>query len=132
MNNKIIGVIVCLLFLITSLPLIEASKLNDDVVVNISAGFFGNDIGFGITVDIMNNKSENVTVFVNVSFDYLLRNHWDHTHDSNFTAPPKVHCGDRISTGMKGIKLISITAEAEDITVSRQGIAISKLMIFTD
>ena len=132
MKNKIIGFIVCTLFLITTLSLTEASKLNDDVDVNIYASFFGNDIGFGITVDIMNNKSENVTVFVNLSFDYLLRNNWDYTYDYNFTAPPKIRSGSRISTGMKGIKLISITAEAEDITITRHGIAISKLMIFTD
>ena len=85
-----------------------------------------------VFLGIFYNKSENVTVFVNLSFDYLLRNHWDHTHGYNFTAPPKVHCGSRISTGMNGIKLISITAEAEDITITRHGIAISKLMIFTD
>ena len=132
MYNKTIGIIVCLLFLITTVSLTEATKLNDDVDVNIYASFFGNDIGFGITVEIMNNKSENVTVFVNLSFDYLLRNHWDYTHDYNFTAPPKIRSGSRINTGMKGIKLISITAEAEDKTISRQGIAISKLMIFTD
>jgi len=55
MKNKIIGIIVCLLFLITALSSTEASNLNDDVDVNIYAGFFGNDIGFGITVDIMND-----------------------------------------------------------------------------
>ena len=50
MKKKIVGIFVCTLFLITTLSLTEASKLNDDVDVNIYASFFGNDIGFGITV----------------------------------------------------------------------------------
>jgi hypothetical protein len=137
MKKKIIGILVCTLLIATIIPISTAneqpiSQSLDDVEITIYAGHFGKDIGFGISIDILNHKNEDVICYFNTTFDFIFRDHWDFTHEWNITVPPERPWQVRHSTGMKGIKHISITTEAEGTIASRSGISIGKIMIFNE
>jgi len=134
MKKKIIGIFVCMLLIATIIPISTAneqpiSQSLDDVEIIIYAGHFGKDIGFGISIDILNHKNEDVICCFNTTFDFIFRDHWDFTREWNITVPPEIPWQVRHSTGMKGIKHISITTEAEGTIASRSGISIGKIMI---
>lgn len=66
--KKIIGISICVLLialvLSNSIAAMESlTTFKDDVEINISTGFRGKEIGFGFAVDILNHKTEDVTVF---------------------------------------------------------------------
>lgn len=135
MKKRIWTIIVCMLLVATIIPISTAneqpiSQSLDDVEITIYAGHFGKDIGFGISIDILNHKNEDVICYFNITFDFIFRDHWDFTHEWNIAVPPERPWQVRLSTGMKAIKHISITTEAEGTIVSRSGISIGKIMIF--
>ena len=114
----------------TERPIIQI----DDVDINIFAGIHKKDIGFGILVDILNHKTENVTVFFNITVDYPIINKLDFTYKLNFTVSPEVPFFTYFSSiicGLNGIKFISITAESGNTIVTRSGLSIRRLVIFT-
>jgi len=104
----------------------ETSTLNDDVDFVISAGFNGNDIGLGVTIDMVNNKNESITVFVNLSFDFVFLDFRDGNLSWIHTLETK--CWLHFGFGY-GISLFSITIEGGNTTVTREGITIYKLLI---
>lgn len=126
MKKKIVGIFVFILFLIATLSSTEASDLNDDVDINIYAGMFGLDIGRGVTADVVNNKNESVTVFINFSFDFLFLDFRGNNISQNITIQEwcKCHFGFRY-----GISLFSITIEGGSTTVTRDGIIINNFVI---
>lgn len=135
--KKIIGFGICMLLITLVLPTTTADvesliTSEDDVEINISAGFRGKDIGFTIAVDILNHKTEDVNVIFNLTFDYLIQNALDGTYELNYTVQPELPCYAHISPVIcypDGIKFISITVEAEGTMVSRNGFSIRNLVI---
>lgn len=132
MYSKRIGLLFCFFFLLSPVLSQGVPYSNSEIEIDIYAGYLGNDIGFGITINVKNNKTEQISVITNISFDYLFRDHWDNTYSGEISFSPNSTMGMHISTGWNGIKRISIQVKADNVTVSRQGIAISKIMIFTD
>jgi len=119
----VIGVIF-LFMVMTVSSSTQASKVNDDVEIKISAGRFGLNIGTHLRVDIINNDDENITVFYSLSSNYLFTNLRDETINYNSTYEG---IGNYSSFYFKyflgfGIDLFSITAECEDTSVTRNGI----------
>jgi len=125
-KKKLIGIIVCMLLLLPMLSSAEASNLNDDVEIVISAGFFGKDIGLGVTIDMVNNKNVSVTVFVNLSFDFLFLDFRD--TNTSWVQTIESKCWLHFGFGYR-ISLFSITVEGGNTTVTRDGIIIYKLLI---
>ena len=123
--RKIIALDIMLLFLgmtISSSP--QASNVDDDVEIIISAGHYGLDIGTHLKVDIINNKDENITVFYSLSSNYLFTNLRDGTINYNSTYEG---IGNYSSFYFKyflgfGIDLFSIIVECENNSVTRNGI----------
>jgi len=119
----VIGVIF-LFMVMTVSSSTQASKVNDDVEIKISAGRFGLNIGTHLRVDIINNDDENITVFYSLSSNYLFTNLRDETINYNSTYEG---IGNYSSFYFKyflgfGIDLFSITVECEDTSVTRNGI----------
>ncbi|UCF13005.1 MAG: hypothetical protein JSW06_01795 [Thermoplasmatales archaeon] len=135
--KKIIGFSICMLLITLVLPTsiaeVESFKTyKDEVELNITAGWRGKDIGFLIAINVLNHKTENVTVFINVTFDYLIQNVLDGTRRTDTTALPEIPHSCHISPVIcypDGIKFISITAEHEDKIVTRKGLSIRNLVI---
>jgi hypothetical protein len=124
----VVGVIVLFLGLACA-PSINAnvSKSDEPIKINISAGYFGRDIGRGVTVEIVNeNINESETVFVNLSFDSLFINSRD-TNTSwiaTFENCYWLHLG----LGFR-ISQFYIKVEVGNTTVLRDGIIIYRLLI---
>ncbi|MCK4348366.1 MAG: hypothetical protein KAW47_07095 [Thermoplasmatales archaeon] len=76
MKKRIWTIIVCMLLIATIIPISTAneqpiSQSLDDVEITIYAGHFGKDIGFGISIDILNHKNEDVICYFNITFDFI-------------------------------------------------------------
>ena len=111
----------------------QNNSLIDDVEIEIYAGqFLKKNIGFGITIYVVNHKPENITLNEKMEFNYLFRKNWNWTHEWNNTIPSENPWEIRISTQIVGIKYITITASVEGTVVTRSGISIGRIMIFLD
>ena len=110
----------------------------DDVELSVSSGNLGLDIGFGIAIDVLNHRSENVTVYYNISRDRILVKDFPTIKTGNFTVPPEklwgygISIGDGLRNGLKSFRLynILITVKCDNILVVREGITIGEIMIF--
>jgi len=136
MRKKMVGIILCLMLITiivpTSKAFLKENTLSDDVEIEIFAGHLKKDIGFGIQIYVLNHKFENITCYVNIEYDFIFRNYKDFTHEFNFDVPTEKPWSNVISTRKDGIKFITVTASADDTILTRSGISISKIMIFTD
>ncbi|UCF49993.1 MAG: hypothetical protein JSU91_00500 [Thermoplasmatales archaeon] len=132
MKRKIILIVICTLFIVLAIPssIINAQslgKVENDVEISISAGYRGKDNGFGVCVETLNHKTEDINLFVNLTLDYFFLNGLDGTYVSNETVASEISHTQHISPLIcypDGIKLITITAEAEGKVVTRSGISI--------
>jgi len=134
--KNMIGIFVCMLLITLVLPTsiaeVESLKTSEDEVeIDICAGWRHKDIGIGFAVYLLNHKTENVTVFFNVTLDYIFRN--DYVSDEwNETLPPEypysIHHSCSVCT-IEPMKIASITVEVEDTIVTRKGFAIGSLLI---
>jgi hypothetical protein len=104
----------------------------DEIEIEIYAGQFGIDIGFGISIDVLNHKDEDFRCDVELEYDFIFRDYRDFKYEYNFTVPPENPWSSRQSTGSTGIKHITVTARVVDLVFTRTGISIGKLMIFTN
>ena len=135
--KKIIGISMCMLLIALVLPTSIAdveplTTSEEDVEINISAGHRGKDYGFTVTVNILNHKTVDVNVFVNITLDYIFQNGRDSTLEFNTTALPEIPCYSHFGTVKcypDGIKFISVTAEHEDKIVTRNGLSIGNFVI---
>ncbi len=137
MKRKILILAICTLLITLVLPTSIADEepiatTEDDVEISITAGFFGKDIGFGITVDMLNHKTEEVNVFFNLTLDYIIPNFLDTTSKFNYTIPPDIPMTYNVGLVPcypDGIKFVSITVEAENTKASRKGFSIRNFVI---
>lgn len=101
-----------------------------DVEIELYAGYFGQDFGSGISIDIYNHKDHNVTLYFNQSFDFIFKHKTDFNQKSVRTIPP-----DRlwnIRAGLPvGIKRVSISVECEGTNVYREGFSINDFIFLT-
>ena len=145
MEKKLLGIFACMLLIATIIPISTAneqpiSQSLDDVEITIYAGHFGKDIGFGISIAILNHRSENITVYYNITRDRVFRNDVPTTFHGNVTVPSErpwgveISIGDGIRNGLKYFRIyfISISVEGGNTRVSRKGITIGEIMIFNE
>ncbi len=137
--KKIIILGVCMLVIAVALPTSIAdtetrSTNEDDFEIQINAGFHKRNIGLGIAIDVLSHKTENATVYFNISLDYMIRDDLDGTHSLKWDVFPEEQFTVFIMPIVcrpDGIKFISITAEVEDTIVTRSGLSINRLVIFS-
>ena len=134
-KTLVVGVIV--LFIgIGIQPAFAISELEQeigDIEIEIFAGrFLKKDIGFGITIYVRNHKAENITVNKKIEFDYIFLDSRDRIFEFNFTVPSGKPMYDFQTLGRLGIKYITLTVNAEGTIVTRSGISIDTIIIFTD
>ncbi len=135
--KKIIILGICMLLITLVLPTsiadIELPSTNEeDFELHINAGIHKRNIGLGIAIDVLSYKTENATVFFNISLDYIVRNNLDGTYSLNFNVYPESQFTVYINPIVRrpdGIKFITITAEIEDTIVTRSGLSINRLVI---
>lgn len=137
--KKIFVFSICMLLIALVIPTSTAdaerhTSPKDDIEISISAGFHGRDIGLGFTIEILNHKTEDETVFINITVDYLIINKFDFTYGFNLTASPEAPCFIYFSSfvgALDGIKFISITAESGDTIISKSGLSLRRLVILS-
>jgi len=138
MKRKIIILAICTLLITLVLPNSIADEkpittTKDDVEISITAGWRGKDFGLGVTIDMLNHKTEDVTVFFNLTLDYIIPDFLDTTSIFNYTLIPDLpvsyHHG-LIPCYPDGIKFVSIIVEAENKIISRKGFSIRNFIIF--
>jgi hypothetical protein len=135
--KKIIGFSICMLLITIVLPTssaeVESFKtFEDDVEIDITAGWRGKDFGRGVTVNMLNHRTENVTVFFDLTLNYLIRNDLDTNTKYNYTLLPDLPTSYNhglVPCYPDGIKFISITAKHEDKIVTREGLSILNWVI---
>jgi hypothetical protein len=132
MRRKIVSklLIAIILILISLLPFNSIAKINDDVEISISAGNLGQDFGFGISIDVLNYRNEEIIIDYGTSRDRYFVNDFPMKHTSDFDVPPEKAWSSRISIGDEGrIYQLYIYASFEGINVTRKGISIGEFVI---
>ena len=136
--KKIIGIYICMLLIAIVIPTSIAdmeslTTYEDEVEISITAGFLLKDFGYGIMVNMLNHKTEEVNVYFNLTLDYIIPNFLDTNDKFNETIPPDLPV--HLNIGLvpcypDGIKFVSIIVEAENTKVSRTGFSIRNFVIF--
>ncbi len=128
MKKKIVGILICMLFLLPVSYVTGMSTSDEDVEIKISAGKLGLDIGRGVRFEVVNNGDEDINFTENLVYDYYFRDHMDSNGTQNHTAYSNgYHSGMRYPA--KGLLRIYISIEMENIKVEREGICVSHLVI---
>jgi len=128
MKRKMIGLLVCMLLLLTILPTGEALT-PDDITIKISAGRFGLNIGRGVKYKVVNRGDEDKNFTVNQVWDFYFRNNLDINKTDNYIAYANgYHAG--IREAAFGLCQVHISIKMENMTVEREGICIGKIVIF--
>lgn len=138
MKRKILIIAICTLLITLVLPVSIANEkptttTEEDVEISISAGFRGKDFGIAIAVEIINHKTEDLPVFYNITFDYIIPNALDFSDAWKEIVPAEETSRVQISTFVcapDGIKFISLTVEAGNKIVTRTGFSIRRLIMF--
>ncbi len=118
----------------SAIGIIQQEEIND-VEIEIYAGqFLKKDIGFGISIYVTNHKTENITLNIKKEYDFIFRDYRDKVFEFNSTI--RIHSLNFreifIPVVQFGIKYITITVNAEGKIVTRSGISINRIMVFTD
>jgi hypothetical protein len=110
---------------------VKGYMFDTDVDIKISAGRFGFDVGLFVWIDIVNYRDENVTVFCNKTWDFLILNEFDGFDSSEYIVYPFEKFWIRIGVGGLLVRY-SITVECGNASVTRNGICIGYLNILYD
>lgn len=109
---------------------ITYAKDENNVEITISAGNFNKDIGFGVSIDVINYKKESVIINYSITRDRYFVKDFPETYENNFTAPPEEYWSCIIGVGNKFIIYnLNISAWFEDYKMNREGISIGELVI---
>ena len=129
MKKKIVGILTCMLLLLPVLSSTGVSNPDDDLYVKIYAGWFRLNIGFWVNFLLRNNRDENLTVYINLTEDFLFLNFLDKNYSSNFTMRGKGidFFGYR---NPPRLSHFTITVEGGNTKVTREGFQIHRLFIF--
>ena len=119
----------------SAIGIIQQEEEINDVEIEIYAGqFLKKDIGFGISIYVTNHKTENITLNIKKEYDFIFGDNRDKIFEWNSTI--RIHSVNFreifIPVVQLGIKYITITVNAEGKIVTRSGISINRIMIFTD
>jgi hypothetical protein len=136
-KTLIVGVIVLFIGVgnQSAIGLIRQEEEKNDVEIEIYAGqFLKKDIGFGISIYVTNHKTEKITLNIKKEYDFIFRDNRDKVFEFNSTI--RIHSLNFreifIPVVQLGIKYITITVNAEGTIVTRTGISINRIMIFTE
>jgi len=134
-NGLIVGVILLFVGVAVqpSVATVQPEEEINDVEIEIYAGrFLKKDIGIGISIYVRNHKTENITLNIKKKSDYIFRDNKDSIFEVNYTIPAG-KSRHLFTTGEGfGIIYITITVNSEGTIVTRSGIHIRPMMIFTD
>ena len=134
-NGLIVGVILLFVGVAVqpSVATVQPEEEINDVEIEIYAGrFLKKDIGIGISIYVRNHKTENITLNIKKKSDYIFRDNKDGIFEFNSTIPSG-KSRHLYTTGEGfGIIYITITVNSEGTIVTRRGIHIRPMMIFTD
>lgn len=124
--RKIIGILVCMLMLIVTIPVVSSSD-NSDVEIDLFAGTRHMWIGNGVGFWIRNNGDEPITATITCNMYYYKNSE---SISIDITVDPNQY--ERGNFGIfGGLKLISVSAQVGDITHYRSGISLGQFIIFT-
>ena len=102
----------------------------NNVEITISAGNFNLDIGFGVSIDVLNYKKESVIINYSITRDRYFVKDFPETYENNFTAPPEEYWASLIGVGNEFIIYnLNISAWFGEYRISREGISIGELVI---
>ena len=102
----------------------------DNVEITISAGNFNKDIGFGVSIDVINYKKESVIINYSITRDRYFVKDFPETYENNFTAPPEEYWASLIGVGNEFIIYnLNISAWFGEHKINREGISIGELVI---
>ena len=116
-----------------SIATVQPEEEINDVEIEIYAGqFVKKDIGIGISIYVRNHKTKNITLNIKKETDYIFRDNRDWTYERNYTILPGESWHLFMTGGGFGFKYITITVNSEGTIVTRNGINIRPITIFTD
>ncbi len=102
----------------------------NDVEIIISTGNFNKDIGFGLSIDVLNYKKESVIINYSITRDRYFVKDLPETYENNFTAPPEQYWTNIIGVGNEFIIYkLYISAWFGEYKIDREGISIGELVI---
>ena len=139
--KKIYCYYIAILFMsIISIP-IFASPLNNDVVINISSGKNGKNIGFGITIEVFNNKDEEILIYYNYIIDRIFSMEMPFLHFNTTTIKSGENFREHISINyatystpyrpkIYKVHFYVSIKDINDIKYEKHGRAIKELVIF--
>jgi len=134
-KTLVVGVIILFIGVTVqpSIAIMQPKEEINDIEIEIYAGrFLKKDIGIGISIYVTNHKTENITLNIKKESDYIFRDNKDSIFEFNSTIPSG-KSWHLFTTGEGfGIIYITITVNSEGKIVTRSGIHIRPIMIFTD
>ena len=134
-KTLVVGVIILFIGVTVqpSIAIMQPKEEINDIEIEIYAGrFLKKDIGIGISIYVTNHKTKNITLNIKKESDYIFRDNKDSIFEVNYTIPAG-KSRHLFTTGEGfGIIYITITVNAEGTIVTRSGIHIRPIMIFTD
>jgi hypothetical protein len=102
----------------------------DDVEIIISAGNFNKNIGFGVSIDVLNYKEESALINYSITRDRYFVKDLPETYENNFTVPPEEYWVVKIGVGNAFIIYnLKISAWSGEYMINREGISIGELVI---
>lgn len=138
MKGKIFYIVLIIAFIFPTASIV--SSLGDDLIeIQVTIGQNKGQIGFGIiTIDIKNNKSEEVMVYYNSTFDRVYSMEIPQFYFEKTIVPPGkskeivLDVKERIGSSWYPIIIfnVDIIVETEDVSIEKTGLAIRKLIIF--
>ena len=124
------------LFVVTSLlPSINSMNniiISDDdtVEITISAGNFNKDIGFGVSIDVLNYRKDSVIINYSITRDRYFVKDFPETYENSFSVPPEDYWATLIGIGNNFIIYnLNISAWYGEYKINRRGICIGELVI---
>lgn len=129
--KKLIGILVCMLFFISTLPTIDSSIVKtNDVDISITTGRVGLDIGFDIHIRARKPENVSMTFFVNITHSSIIGGRIDRL-SWNFTCD-EYQWGKIFKLNPRAlINNVNITVEVDTIIVAREGFSIGRLHILS-
>ena len=129
MKRKIFVIMICMLFFISALPAIDSSpNETNDVIISITAGRVGLDVGFDIHIKVRKPDDIPMTFFVNITHISIFggkvdRLNWNITCD-------EYQWGKIFKITPTGLfNKVDITVEVNTIVVASNGYSIGRLHI---
>ena len=103
---------------------------DEEVELDITAGGFGRNMGFGVAIDVYNYESEEILIEYSITRDRFFIKDLPETYTNNFTVPPEAFWMAKIGVGNEFlIYNLEISAWYDDNKITKTGISIGEFVI---